>query len=189
MNNNTKNKKLSIKKLIISALLLAMGWTLPFLTGQIPQIGSMLLPMHLPVLICGFICGAEYGLPIGFILPLTRSLMFGSPPLYPQAVAMAFELATYGFLSGFLLHYCFKRHQNGGTAAVWTVYLSLVASMLGGRVIFGAVMTALMLFVGSAYSFELFLGAAFINAVPGIIVQLILIPPLVIALKRAKVEI
>ena len=90
------------KKLTLSAMFLAIGIILPFFTGQVPQIGNMLLPMHFPVLLCGMICGAPYGLAIGFILPIFRSFLFGMPMMYPMAIAMAFELAVYGVVAGWI---------------------------------------------------------------------------------------
>ena len=89
------------RNLTLSALFLALGYVFPFLTGQIPQFGSMLLPMHIPVFLCGLICGWQYGAIVGLILPLTRSLFFIMPPFY-VALAMTFELATYGFVAGVL---------------------------------------------------------------------------------------
>ena len=95
-------KKNELKNLVLAAMFLALGLVLPFLTGQIQQIGNMLLPMHFPVILCGLICGWKYGLGVGFIVPLLRSAIFGMPVMYPNALAMAFELATYGFFAGFL---------------------------------------------------------------------------------------
>ena len=92
-----------LQKMVLAALFLALAYVLPFLTGQIPEIGSMLCPLHIPVLLCGFICGWPWGLAVGFIAPLFRSLTLGMPPLFPTAVCMAFELATYGAISG-LMH-------------------------------------------------------------------------------------
>ncbi len=63
----------------------------------------MLLPMHIPVLLCGLICGWKYGILVGFILPLLRHTIFGMPILFPTGIAMAFELATYGFVIGFYI--------------------------------------------------------------------------------------
>ncbi len=98
-------KNPSTKKLVLAALFLALAYLLPFLTGRIPEIGSMLLPMHLPVLICGFVCGWPYGLAVGFVAPLLRSFTLGMPPFFPTAVAMAFELAAYGAITGI----CYKK--------------------------------------------------------------------------------
>jgi len=74
-------KKADTLRLTLAALFVALGLVLPFLTGQIPEIGSMLLPMHLPALLCGFVCGWPCGLAVGFVMPLLRSLIFGMPPL------------------------------------------------------------------------------------------------------------
>ena len=82
----------NLKNMTLAALFLALGLVLPFFTGQIPQIGSMLLPMHIPVFLCGLICGWQYGAAVGFVVPLMRSVLFGMPPLFPTATAMAFEL-------------------------------------------------------------------------------------------------
>lgn len=90
------------RKLVLSAFFMALGIVLPFLTGQIQQIGNKLLPMHIPVLLCGFICGWQYGLAVGLFTPLLRSVMFGMPSLMPTAAAMAVELAVYGLTAGLL---------------------------------------------------------------------------------------
>ena len=89
-------KKLSVKEIVLAGFFLALGIVLPFLTMQIPSFGSMLLPMHIPVILCGFICGGPLGLIVGFIVPLLRSALFSMPPMFPTAIAMAFELAAYG---------------------------------------------------------------------------------------------
>ena len=122
-------KKQSTRKLVFAALLLALGLVLPFLTAQIPQVGSMLLPMHLPVLLCGFVCGWPYGLLVGAVTPLLRSMLFGMPPLYPTAVAMAFELAAYGLLAGLFYKLLPKKPVY--------VYVALILAMLGGRAVWG----------------------------------------------------
>ncbi|MBP3579403.1 MAG: ECF transporter S component [Lachnospiraceae bacterium] len=169
----------NIKYLVLSALFLALGIILPFFTGQIPEIGSMLLPMHLPVLLCGFVCGWPYGLAIGFITPLLRSLLFSMPPMFPKAVAMAFELAAYGSLAGLFYH--LLPHKN--TARI---YLSLIGAMLGGRIVYGLVCIPLMGIAKVPYSFEIFFASTVIEALPGIILQLILIPILLLALQKAN---
>lgn len=168
----------NIKFLVLTALFLALGIILPFFTGQIPEIGSMLLPMHLPVLLCGFICGCPYGLAVGFITPLLRSLLFGMPPMFPKAVAMAFELAGYGVLAGLL--YRLLPLKN-----IARIYLSLIGAMLGGRIIYGLVCIPLMGIAKVPYSFAIFFASAFTEALPGIVMQLLLIPALLLALQRA----
>ncbi len=168
-----KNKKLF--NLILAALLLGIGLVLPLLTGQIQKIGNMLLPMHIPVLLCGFICGPQYGLIIGAILPIMRSAIFGMPVMYPNAVAMAFELAAYGFISGFL----FSRAK---WQCVRSLYRCLVAAMTGGRIVWGIAQTVLLGFGG--FTVKMFIAGAFLNAIPGIILQLILIPAVMLALDK-----
>ena len=168
-------KKNPVRDLALTAMLLAAGLLLPFLTGQIKQFGNMLLPMHLPVLLCGFLCGWQWGGALGFVLPLLRSALFGMPGMFPSAVSMAFELAAYGLLCGLL-------YKGGG---VKDVYRALIIALLGGRLVWGLVSLGLYTLMGSAFTWELFFAGAFANALPGIAVQLILIPAILTALRRA----
>ena len=168
--------KQHILNLVLSAMFLAVGIILPFFTGQIPQVGSMLLPMHLPVLLCGLICGWQYGGAVGFILPLMRTAMFGMPPMI-TAIAMAFELAAYGLLVG--LFYSRSRWK-----CIFSLYRSLIAAMIGGRIVWGVVRVLLTGVAGEPFTWQLFLAGAFFNAIPGIILQLIFIPALMVALDR-----
>lgn len=169
--------KQTLKNLTLAAMFLAAGLVLPFVTGQIPQIGSMLLPMHLPVLMCGLVCGWKYGLVVGFILPLMRSVLFGMPPMFPTAVAMAFELASYGGLAGFF-------YGRSKWKCVIALYRALLAAMIGGRLVWGGGMVVLTGMSGSGFTWAMFLSGAFLNAIPGIILQLIFIPTMMIALDR-----
>ena len=173
-------KSSTVKKLVLSGLFLAIGFTLPFLTGQIREIGKMLLPMHLPVLLCGLICGWKYGLAVGAILPIMRSLIFGMPMLYPNAVAMAFELATYGAVAGFL----FFRFPHRSAAVA--IYRALLPAMVAGRLVWGAVEVVLLGFFGNGFTFSAFLAGSILNAIPGIILQLVLIPTLMVALYKTR---
>lgn len=168
-----------IKNLVLSALFLGLGLTLPFLTGQIQSIGNMLLPMHIPVLLCGLICGWQYGLTVGFVLPLLRSLLFTMPIMYPAAIAMAFELATYGFTVGFL-------YSRSRWKCIKALYFALITAMISGRVIWGVAQVVLLGIGGKAFTFTAFISGAILNAIPGIILQLILIPIIMVALNRAK---
>lgn len=140
--------------------------------------------MHIPVYLSGFILGPIYGLIIGFILPLTRTLMFGMPTLYPSSLCMAFELAMYGFFSGFL-YQILKRMFNDKKLV--SIYVSLVTSMVIGRGVWGIAMYLCNLVVKSTFTWALFVGGAFVNAWPGIIIQLVLIPIVIRALERAHV--
>ena len=166
----------STRKLVFSALCLALCYVLPFLTGQIPEIGNMLCPMHIPVLLCGMVCGWPWGLAVGAIAPLLRSLTLSMPPLYPTAAAMAFELAAYGFVSGLLARLLPKK--------VPFVYLNLLTAMIGGRVIWGLARFAMAGLSTTAFPWSAFVAGAFVTAWPGILLQLVLIPPIVILLRR-----
>ncbi len=173
-------RSLTTRKIVYSAICLALALVLPFLTGQIPQIGSMLSPMHIPVLLCGFLCGWPWGLAVGVLAPLLRSLIFSMPPLFPTATAMAFELAAYGALSGLLYAKLPKK-------ALY-VYVTLILSMLGGRIVWGLVMFALMGFSTTAFPFSAFIAGAFTKSIPGLILHIVLIPVIVLALRKAKLS-
>lgn len=172
-----KNTKQTTRNFVLAAMFMALGLVLPFLTGQIQQIGNMLLPMHLPVLVCGLICGWQYGAVVGFVLPLLRFALFGMPPIYPMGVSMAFELAAYGFLVGWL--YSHSRWQ-----CIISLYRCLLAAMVGGRLVWGAVRVLLSGVAGQAFTWEMFLSGALLTAIPGIVLQLTLIPALMLALDR-----
>ena len=165
-------------KMVLAALFLALAYVLPFVTGQVPQIGNMLCPMHIPVLLCGFFCGWPWGLAVGFVAPLLRSFILGMPPLFPKAVCMAFELAAYGALSG-LLYKLLPRRKS-------SIYVSLLTAMIVGRLVWGAAMLVCMGLQGTAFTFSVFFTEAVTNAIPGIIIQIVLIPILVMLLDKAK---
>ena len=167
-------KKKDSRKLTLSGLFLALALVMPFLTGQIPQIGSMLCPMHFPVLLCGFFCGGGMGLLVGFIAPLLRSVLFGMPPMFPVAICMAFELAVYGLVSG-TLHRLLPKKK-------WAVYAALITAMILGRLVWGAVMV--VCFGAESFGMPAFLAGAVTTALPGILLQLVLIPVLVIAMEK-----
>ena len=172
--------KTSLKTLVLAALFLALALVLPFLTGQIPEIGSMLCPMHLPVLLCGFICGWPWGLAVGFIAPLLRSLLTGGfPPLFPTAVCMAFELATYGVVAGFMHAHLPRKKLS--------IYCSLLTAMIAGRLVWGIAMFICLGASGGSFTFAAFLAGAITNAIPGIIIQLVLIPAFVMLLDYSKI--
>ena len=177
LQEGTKMKRNNkIKKLTLSAMFLALAYVMPFLTGQIPQIGSMLCPMHIPILLCGFFCGAPWGLAVGFVAPILRSLTLGMPPMFPTAFCMAFELAVYGFVAGYLHNKLPKKKAS--------VYVSLLAAMIAGRIVWGIVMFGCMGFDASKFGLSAFLAGSIVNAVPGIILQIVLVPVVVIVLGK-----
>ena len=169
-----------MRKLTFSGLYLAIAMVLPFVTGQIPEIGAMLCPMHIPALLCGFMCGWPWGVAVGFIAPLLRGTLFGMPALFPTAVAMAFELAVYGGMAGYL--YAVLPRKK------WTVYPALVIAMIAGRLVWGLVRFVLAGLAGSEFSLAMFLAGAVTGAIPGIILQLVLIPALILAMNRANLS-
>ena len=173
----TKNAS-PVRQLVPAALFLALAFVLPLLTGQVPKVGNMLCPMHFPVLLCGFMLGGPWGLAVGFAAPLLRSVLFGMPPMFPVAISMAFELATYGAVAGFM----YRKVQH----TLPMIYATLVTSMVAGRLVWGAVRFVLAGLSGSSFPFSAFLSGAVLTAVPGIVAQLILIPLIVAALQKAK---
>lgn len=170
--------KKQTRNLALSGLFLTLCLLLPFLTGQIPEIGNMLLPMHIPVLLCGFICGWPFGLAVGFIAPLLRSLIFTMPPMFPVAAAMAFELAVYGLVSGLMYKLLPKK--------IPLIFVTLIAAMIAGRIVWGAVSWLFYGLGGAAFTWEIFASAAVLKALPGIALQIVLIPIIIIALRKAK---
>ena len=176
-----KTKNNNLVSMLLSAMFIGVGLVLPFLTGQIQQIGNMLLPMHIPVMLCGLICGWQYGLAVGAVLPLIRSFLFTMPVLYPSAVAMSFELATYGFVIGLMF-----------TCAKWKCVKSLLrclfVSMIAGRIVWGLVTTILMGFSADHFTLYAFVTGAFINALPGILLQILLIPSVMLLLDKIHIH-
>lgn len=178
MSRSSQRESVTLRKLILTAIFLAVALILPVITGGISLIGNMLLPMHYPVILCGMICGWPWGLVCGVLAPLLRSVIFGMPVFYPTALAMAFELATYGAVCGLLI----KRLGLG----IGSIYLSLVSGMVAGRLVWGLVSMILYGVQASAFTLDIFLAGAFLNAVPGIVLQLVLIPLIMAALKRSR---
>ena len=167
-----------VKRLVLASMFLALALVLPFLTGQIPEVGSMLCPMHIPVLLCGFFCGWPWGAAVGVIAPLLRSLIFGMPPMFPTALCMAIELAAYGAVSGYLYEKLPRKKSS--------VFVSLISAMIVGRLLWGAARFLCAGLDPSAFGLGAFWAGAVTSAIPGIIVQLVLIPILVMTLNKNK---
>lgn len=167
-------KKASVSRLIYAAVCLALCLLLPFLTGQIPQIGQALCPMHIPVLLAGFLCGPWWAALVGVAAPLLRSVLFGSPAIFPMAVAMCFELSAYGLAAG-LLYRLFPRRPGG-------IYAALLCAMLIGRVTWGI---AMYLLLEGGFTWQAFVAGAFTGALPGIALHILILPPIVLALQKS----
>lgn len=165
-------KKGNLKNSVSTALCIALGILLPVFFHAV-GLGSAFLPMHIPVLLCGFLCGWPYGAVCGLLTPLLSSLLTGMPPIFPVAAAMMPELCAYGLLSGLL----YRKHN---------LYFALLGAMLGGRIVSGLANLLFLGMAGKPYSFSIFLSSNFVQALPGIIVQIVLIPLLVLALQKAK---
>ena len=168
-----------IRNLAYAAVCLALCLALPFLTGQIPEVGNMLCPMHLPVLLAGFLCGPWWGALVGAVAPVYRFFLFGMPPIFPTGFAMCFELAVYGLVSGWLYR---RLPEKRGC-----VYSALLAAMVSGRVVWGLVMKMVATAGTDGFTWAMFLSGALLNAIPGIVLQLVLIPVLVLALRKTGI--
>ena len=171
------SRKAGLRRLTCAAVCLALCLVLPFATGQIPQIGSMLCPMHLPVLLAGFLCGPVWAGAVGLVAPLLRHALFVMPQ-FPTALAMSAELLAYGVFTGVFYRLLPKKRSN--------IYLSLILAMLLGRAVWGLAMVVILRASGGAFTWAAFAAGAFTTALPGIAVQLILIPLLVMALENAR---
>lgn len=165
------------KNLILAGLCVALGVALPIAFHSIPNAGSIFLPMHIPVLLCGLICGPVYGLICGILTPLLSSLITGMPPM-AYLPSMLCELAVYGLLAGVLTKLV---HTKSKTL---NIYFSLLGAMICGRVVFGILNS--LIFKAGEYSMQLWLTGAFVTALPGILIQLIVIPLVILTLQRAK---
>lgn len=170
-----------VEMMVTAAMFLAIGVVLPSLTGAIKEIGDSLLPMHLVIMLCGAICGWKYALPVGLVMPFFRSLIFGMPRIYPNAIWMALELAAYGFVIGFM----YSRRKKHSRAHL---YISLVTSMLAGRIVWGVSKAVLLGVAGKPFGIEAFWIGGFVDAIPGIIIQLILVPLIVELVERGRAK-
>lgn len=168
-----------LRKLTFSAMFLALALVLPFLTGQIPQVGALLSPMHIPAFLCGLVCGPLWGGVVGFVSPLLRFVLFSMPPVM-AAIPMAFELAAYGAVAGILYHVFDKISGH----KVGSLYAALIVAMLGGRIVNALVKSAVLGMSGSEFSLVVIFIELFTGTWAGILVQLIVIPPLVVLLER-----
>lgn len=183
-------KKNALYRMIIAAVLLALGLVLPFLTGQLQSFGQMLSPLHIPVLICGLTCGWTWGGALGIILPLLRMLLFGMPGA-PVAIPMAFELCAYGVLTGLLYPWLRGKLCKLGASRLVVILATLGLAMVAGRMVGGAAKALLItagLIPGVPLTFAMFVTAYFVETAVGALVHLIVVPAVVLALEKAHLS-
>ena len=172
-------KKMSpVKKSIITAVCIALCVVLPQAFHAIPNAGSIYCPMHIPVLLCGFLCGPWWGAAVGAVAPLLRHALFHMPPLV-TALGMTFELAAYGLVTGLAYRRLPKKPAF--------ICAALLIAMVAGRLVWGMAMVVITGVTGADFGWKVFLSGAVLGSVPGILLQLVLIPALVLALRRAKI--
>ena len=174
--------KNNIKKLILSAIFLTLGFVLPMLTGQIPVIGKILLPMHIPVLLCSLICDWKYGAAIGFILPISRSVLFSVPVMYPTAIAVAFKMTVYG-----IIPYLLYKRSDSKKKSIGSLYFALFTAMISGRIVRCLFEIILLGLQGKTFVAEAFFTGVILNGIPGIVIQLIVVPIVVIAIEKSNI--
>lgn len=173
-------KKIKVKDMVLTALFIALGVILPIIFHAADLLAKIFLPMHIPVILCGFICGPLLGAVAAIATPLLSSAITGMPVIYPVGVAMVFELLTYAVVAGVMLRALKK------TNIILALYISLITAMILGRIVLGGVSFLLYGVLGKGYTFAMFISSAFVTALPGIIIQLVLIPWIYIFLKKAK---
>ena len=170
-------KMSAVKKSIITAVCIALCVVLPQAFHAIPNAGSIYLPMHIPVLLCGLICGWPYGLLCGLAGPALSALITGMPPA-AVLPGMMVECGVYGLTAGLLMQLVRTKRLYAD------LYISLVAAMLLGRVVSGAAKA--LIFSAGSYSMASWVAGSFVTALPGIVIQLALLPSIVYALMRAR---
>lgn len=175
-----KNRELV--NMVLTSTFIAMGIILPFINFGSQELGRMLLPMHIPILLCGFICGYKYGLIAGFITPILRSVLVSVPPMFPTAVTMAFELATYGFVAGLAFTLFFKYRDR--IKPIILIYIALISSLVAGRLVWALVASSTYVTAGWNFNFDVILNSTLIGAWPGLLIQLFLIPLIIYGLLR-----
>ncbi len=162
------------QKLVLTGIFIAIGLILPMLTGMIPGIGMALLPMHLPIFICAYVCGSKYAGLAGIITPLLKVAIWGVPPLMPIGIAMSLELMVYGVVAGAIF---WKMKKT-----LFAAYVGLIIAMVLGRVTWGIAMFAMLGINGQAFTMDAFLSGVLLTSIPGIVIQLLFVPVLGVTL-------
>lgn len=171
-------KKISyVKKAILTAACIALCVVLPMAFHAIPNAGNIYCPMHMPVLLCGLVCGWPFGLLCGVAGPVLSSLFTGMPSM-AYLPAMIIELAVYGLTAGLLMQVVHTKRVMAD------LYISLVVALLAGRIVAGA--SRALIFASGSYSLEAWVTSYFVTALPGLLIQLALLPVIAVALEKAR---
>lgn len=163
-------------KLTFASVCLACCFFMPMMTMGNTEVAAMLCLMHFPVMVCGMMCGAPWGVAVGVSAPILRSLMFGMPHMYPEAVAMCIEMGIYGLVCGL--------EANDPRKSPGNIFLDLIQAMAAGRFAWGASMMLFSVISPVSFSFEIF-KEAMVNTWPGVILQFMSLPPLIVFLQTA----
>ncbi len=166
-----------VKKAIITAVCMALCVVLPLAFHAVPNAGIIYLPMHIPVLLCGLICGWSFGLACGVVGPLLSNLLTGMPPM-AVLPAMIVELAVYGIITGLCMFLIRTRKLHAD------LYISLIIALLTGRIVAG--IAKALIFAAGSMTMATWATSYFVTSLPGIIIQLALVPGIVFALEKAR---
>lgn len=172
-------KSFEVRSIVYAGVCLALCMVLPLFTGNNPELGKKLSLIHIPVFLCGFISGPVWGCVIGAVAPLMRHLLFGAPANLYEAMRMMAELAVYGLASGLFYRYLPKKPFG--------IYVSLLSAQFFGRLAWGLMAYFFSLFdKGNAFYVEMVVTSTVSGSLLGIAIQLLLIPPIVYAMQRAR---
>ena len=181
--------RVELRQMVLAAVMTALAVVLARVFHALGgwQAGSIFLPMHIPVLLCGFLCGWKYGMLCGLLTPMIAMLVSGMPN-GNTLFSMEFELAAYGAAAGaiYAIRWPFAKNQESGIGAVGKIVAALVLAMLIGRAVYGTVNAIILSRGDSPFTWTAFISGAFVNALPGILIQLVLIPTLVMLARRWK---
>lgn len=166
-----------VKRSIITAVCIGLSVVLPMAFHSIPNAGNVFCPMHIPVLLCGLICGGSFGLLCGLAGPLLSSLITGMPPL-AYLPSMLVELAAYGLVCGLMFSLVRTKKLSAD------LYISLVVALLAGRIVAG--LAKALVFAAGKYSIAAWTTSYFVKTWPGLVLHLVLVPAIVAALMKAK---
>lgn len=170
-------KKMSVvKKSILTAVCIALCYVVPLLFHGVQNAGRVFLPMHLPVFLCGLLCGWPYGLLCGLAGPALSSVLTQMPPV-AMLPSMMLELAVYGAIAGLMMQLVHTKSTYAD------LYISQITALVCGRIIAG--LAQALIFARGTYSITAWVSGYVVTSWPGTLIQLVLLPSVVFALMKA----